>query len=299
MNLKYFFLTSLFLASVNLAKAEEAFCPGGSQPDPNVLFCDSFETQGQTSSDIDKSRYFDFDDNNGDVIRDATEFAEGVHSLRVHWQKDEDAAGAFQLNFGRNPLGSNIAPTEDFREIFWRMYVKLPTGFQGFPDKLTRLTSFANTNWAQAMVAHLWANEYDKQYLMLEPVSGIKNNQLATTKWNDFANFTWLGGVTSETSFPKGRWVCVEGHVRLNDAGQTNGLFEMYLDDQLNLTKSNIDWVGSWSEYSLNSILFSNYWNGGSPADQYRYIDAIVVSKARIGCISNVQPNPPTNVDVN
>ncbi len=282
------------------AFAVEPMCPGGSQPNSNVLFCDSFETQGANANQIDQSHYFDFDDDNGDMTRVTSEFVEGSHALRVHWQPGEQEAGYFQLNFGRNPLSSQITPNQDYREIYWRLYTKLPANFQGYPDKLTRITSIATTGWAQAMIGHVWANENDKQYLMLEPVSGIQNNTLKTTRWNDFANFRWLGAVSSNTSFPKGQWVCVEAHVKLNDAGQTNGEFNLYIDDQLNVSKNNIDWVGSWNNYALNSILFSNYWNGaGSPVDQYRYLDAIVVSTARIGCLNQVKPKPPTNVTTN
>ena len=179
------------------------------------------------------------------------------------------------------------------------MYVKMPEDFEGYPDKLSRVTVIANSSWAQAMIAHVWSNQSRRTHLQIDPASGVQNNQLATTKWNDFANLSWLGAIDSDTQTPKGEWLCVEARVKLNDANSTNGEFELFTNGQLSASKSNINWVGSWDNYSLNALLFSNYWNDtGSPKEQSRYIDAVVVSTQRIGCIDTVKPKPPTDVSL-
>ncbi|MGX5172722.1 polysaccharide lyase [Aliikangiella sp. IMCC44653] len=287
----------LFCLSPTLSNAAEPGCPNSDAPNSQVLFCDSFETPGANETSINTQAYFDFNDDDGDLQRTASEAAHGNHAMRVQWQTGEDEAGAFFINFGRSPLTSNISSSNDFREIYWRWYVKYPENFQSYPDKMTRITSFANANWAQAMAAHIWADSAGNANLALDPVSGIKDNQLVTTRWNDQGSFTWLGLVKSQQDFPKGRWVCVEAHIKLNDANQTNGLFELFIDDQLDITKSDINWVGNWNDYALNSIHFSNYWNGGAPANQQRFLDAIVVSTAKIGCIApEKRPNPPEDV---
>ncbi len=268
--------------------ATEPFCPEGSAPEPHVLFCDSYEIAGASDSEIFSDPYFDFNDDDGDLQRSDLEAAEGSHSMRVLWQAGEVAAGAFFVNFGRSPLFTVIHPDEDFREIYWRLYVKHPPGFQGFPSKLTRITSFATPNWAQAMVGHIWSNsQHDR--LILDPVSGIENDVLVTTGWNDFANFTWLGQAPHPTTpMPMGDWVCVEGHVRLNDPGQINGQFDLYINGELQSFRHDYNWVGNWSDYALNSIHFSNYWNAGSPVEQARYIDALVIATERIGCLGDM-----------
>ncbi len=279
---------------------DESFCPLGSNPNPAVIFCDSFETQGSSSEQLDSSRYFDFDDDDGDFNRTSSEAAHGQHSARVLWQAGEVSAGALHVNFGRSPLTSVNRSSDDFREIYWRFYVKFPSNFQDYPDKLSRLTIIAASNWAQAMIAHVWANSSLREFLQIDPVSGIENNQLATTKWNDFSNFSWLGAVNSDSTFPKGEWVCVESRVKLNDQGTTNGVFQLFTNGELTASKSNIDWVGDWDDYGLNAVLWSNYWNGdGSPVEQSRYLDALVVSTQPIGCIDSVKPMPPTEVEVN
>jgi len=272
--------------------AVESICPGGTQADNNVIFCESFEDPNY------QSRYYDFDDDNGEFVSSTNEAKHGQSSLRAKWQLNEVEAGAFQLHFGKHPLASNIQPAADYREIYWRFYTKYPAGFVDYPNKLSRLTIMAGTGWQQAMIAHVWTEATDKSYLYIDPVSGVKNDVLVTTKWNDFANFTWLGSKKSTAPVTKGDWVCVESRVKLNDSGVANGAFELYINNQLTASKNNIDWVGAWSTYALNTLQFSNYWNGaGSPADnQLRYLDAIVVSKARIGCIGDVVPLAPQNL---
>ncbi len=275
--------------------AVEAFCPDGSAPNPNVLFCDSFEgTLAET-----KQKYYDYSDDEGEYAPVAGDAVEGGKVLRTRWQAGEVDAGAMHLNIGRTPLGSSLYPNEDFREIYWRFYLKLQNDFQSFPSKITRATGFAGSNWSQSMVAHVWHDDNNKQFIVADPVSGIENDQLVTTRYNDFDNFRWLGKATINTPFPKGEWVCIETRVKLNDAGQSNGIFEIYINDRLEASKQNMDWVGAWDDYAINAIMFGSYWGGGSPAAQERYMDALVVSKTRIGCISQVRPKPPTNVDVN
>ena len=72
--------------------------------------------------------------------------------------------------------------------------------------------------------------------------------------------------------------------MRLNDAGQSNGVFEVWLNGQLEGQKTAMNWLGSFSAYGLNAVYLENYWNAGSPKAQERYFDNLVVSTSRIGC---------------
>jgi hypothetical protein len=78
----------------------------------------------------------------------------------------------------------------------------------------------------------------------------------------------------------------VEVHVRLNDAGQTNGVFEYWLDGVLEARKATLNWVGAFAAYGINAVFVENYWNTGSPVAQERYFDNLVVSTQRIGCLA-------------
>ncbi|MBW2459127.1 MAG: hypothetical protein JRI68_31810 [Deltaproteobacteria bacterium] len=79
-------------------------------------------------------------------------------------------------------------------------------------------------------------------------------------------------------------WRFIEGHARLNDPGSANGVFEFWIDDNLEASRSDMDWRGSWTEYGINAVFFENYWNSGSPVEQRRYFDDIAIATVRIGC---------------
>ena len=46
-----------------------------------------------------------------------------------------------------------------------------------------------------------------------------------------------------------------------------------------------LNFLGSFSQYGINAVYFENYWNTGSVIPQDRYMDNIVVSTERIGCL--------------
>jgi hypothetical protein len=67
------------------------------------------------------------------------------------------------------------------------------------------------------MIAHLWGETGTEEYIKTDPTTGIPNSQLKTTKSNDFDNFKWLGAHVYNIAIPNGVWVCLEGHVKLNE----------------------------------------------------------------------------------
>ena len=274
----------------------EAQCPGGSAPSPAVIWCDDFEGPQQMSA-----KYFDYDSDGGDFVPVAVVGLDGSTGLRARWQAGEDNAGAFKRMFGRNPIVTQSHGTEDIRELYWRQYVRTAPGWTGNPFKLSRATAFANSAWAQGMIAHVWGDG-SGDGLILDPASGIgPGGQLATTKYNDFANLRWLGAARATVpvfaSASANRWYCVEAHVNLNTPGEANGVFELWIDGVLDARLAGLDWVGTWQQYGINAVAFENYWNGGAPGLRERIIDHIVISKQPIGCRSAL-PMAPRNLRV-
>ena len=81
-----------------------------------------------------------------------------------------------------------------------------------------------------------------------------------------------------------GTWHCIEAHVRLNDAGSSNGVFEFWINGASQVQKTTLNWLGAYSAYGINAVFLESYWNNGSPVAQERYFDNFVVSTERIGC---------------
>jgi hypothetical protein len=211
--------------------------------------------------------------------------------MRVLWQTGEVDAGSLKVAFGRNPnsyMESGIRPDEDFREVYYRMYLRMQPGWQGSPAKLSRATVFYSaSDWSQAMIAHLWSD--DAEHLIIDPVSCVSSGSPVCTGYNDFDNMDWLGIVTGTTPIfatdHSGEWYCIEAHVRLNDPGAQNGIQEFWIDGNPEASADDLDFVGTFQDYAINAVFFENYWNDGSSRDQERYFDNIVVSTRPIGCL--------------
>lgn len=257
----------------------------GWEADPDVIWYDDFD-----GSDDLLSRYLEYSSDGGDFRPVTYEALGGVgKSLRGIFQRREVSAGGIKKCFGRNPMdyrGLGVRNTEDFREIYWRQYVKMQPGWIGNPAKLNRAIAFAGSNWSEAMIAHIWGGHSNN--LCIDPASGVNaNSQVVTTKYNDFANLTWLGSRPGTSQIfdtdESGRWISIEGHVRLNTPGESDGIFTLYIDEQVEASRNDLNWVYSWDDYGINAVFLENYWNSGSPVTQERYFDDFVISTSYIG----------------
>jgi uncharacterized protein YjdB len=256
-------------------------------PDPEWIWCDDFE-QDRLSS------YFEYSDSDDRFIRSSGVGVDGSTGMRARWETGRVGAGNLHLAFGRTP-SPYMRPVDDgtvnYRQVYWRMYLRHQPGWTGGgADKLSRAMIFATSGWAQAMIGHVWSSGATNEQLAVDPASGTdETGNLKSTKYNDFDNLRWLGLARSDApifdSDHVGRWYCIEARVRLNDPGQSNGLFQLWIDGIQEAERTGLNWVGAYDAYGINAIFFENYWNSGSPVDQERYFDNIVVSTTRIGCL--------------
>ena len=126
------------------------------QPQAGWIWCDDFDQDRLAS-------YFGYDDASGRFTRVTGVGTEGSTGMRsMFTTAPQSSSGSLHLAFGRTPQASFRpvdAGTERYREIYWRLYVRYPAGWQGGGgDKLSRATSFVSpTNWSQAMIAHVWS----------------------------------------------------------------------------------------------------------------------------------------------
>lgn len=265
----------------------------------DLIWYDDFD--GDSINDI-KNRYFEVwtTNNFGPVTSDA--FGGSGHALRGTFQPGTESAGNIKLRIGRSPVGNKGARlTEDFTDVYWRMYVKHQRGWQGNPLKMSRATTFAKSDWSQAMFAHVWEGSGDR--IKLDPASGVSDNgsggSIATSGYNDFANMTWagpLGVVQSPTTSPSypiyrsdyvGQWVCIETRAKLNTPGKSDAEFTMWINGVESAKAINFTWRGTYTAYGINAIMLENWWNGGkSPQTQWRNFDNFVVSTKPIGLVS-------------
>ncbi len=262
---------------------------------PEWIFCDDFESR-------DLSRYFEYSNPDSSFILADSVGVLGSNGMRVRFRKRQVDAGSLKVAFGRTP-SAYMHPVDSgttiYRDIYWRMYVRNDSNWTGGGgDKLSRAQVLTSPTWNQAMGAPVWSSGGTvpgANYLTIDPYSGTDSaGTVVTTTYNDFPHLRWLGAVRARTpifdSTHVGRWYCVEAHVRLNDPDRANGIFELWTDDWLEARRTDINWVGRFTDYGLNTVFFENYWNAGSPVTQSRYIDNIVISTRRIGCGRLIMP---------
>lgn len=253
------------------------------------IWCDDFEVDRLAS-------YFEYDDGDGNFTRTERTGVDGSFGMQARFAEGQVAAGSLHLALGRTPQ-DYFRPVDEgvrrYRDLYWRLWVRTePDWVGGGGYKLTRAMSFASTDsWAQAMIAHVWSGSSpsSRDYLVIDPASGTdEGGRVITTTYNDFDHLRWLGARQGVTPIfgPDGigRWHCIEAHVRLNDPDRANGVFELWIDENHEAGRADLDWVGAFEAYGINAVFLENYWNDGSPTSQERYFDNLVVSTSPIGC---------------
>jgi hypothetical protein len=210
------------------------------------------------------------------------------------YNKGEQGVGNRKVFFGDSPTGHVVRPGESFSDIYWRVYVKHQPGWTGGGEaKLSRITSIVSPRWAQAMIGHVWSSG---ETLTLDPASGVQDDRVVTTQYNDFPNLHWLGNrparLPISSPVESGWWTCVEARVKLNVSGSRDGLMQLWIDGRLESERTGLDWRGRYSGHGLNAVFLEAYWNDGSPATQTRWLDYFVISTRAIGPV--VAPRRPT-----
>ncbi len=222
-------------------------------------------------------------------------YGDSGRSMLSQYDQGSQGIGNRKVFFGDSPSGKVVRRGESFDEVYWRIYVKHQSGWQGGgPDKMSRATSIVSPGWAQAMIAHVWSAG---EALTLDPVTGVKQGMISTTRYNDFANLRWLGNRPASTFLihstnEAGRWVCVESRVKLNTPGKKDGVNQLWIDGRLEAERINLDWRGSYNKHGINAVFLESYWNNGSPVTQSRWMDNFVISTEPIGPV--VCPRNPT-----
>ena len=274
-------------------------CQNWQNDNPDWLWCDDFESEAALDA-----AYFEVNRASGLMtISNEASFG-GTNALRSEWVPGGSEFGNVKLSIGRTPVSPTLAPNQDFSEIYWRFYTMIDSRWSGPANKTSRITIFSKSNWSQAAIGHLWMGNDGDLSLSIDPASGVGSDPSSTTAvtngYNDFNNLSWLGLRKGNTQIfhpsYRQRWVCVETRVKLNSPGNSDGVFEFWVDDGLEASRTDLNWRSSYQDYGLNAIFLENYRGNGPAQAQARFFDNFVVSTSRIGCLNNTAasiPKPP------
>lgn len=114
---------------------------------------------------------------------------------------------------------------------------------------------------------------------------------VADKRTYDGSGYVWLPVTSSTLDYSEseniGRWICIEVRVKLNTTGQSDGEIQYWADGEEILNETGLDLKAEYSNgKGLNMIMWDCYWNAGSPAEQSRFYDNLVISTAPIGPVS-------------
>jgi hypothetical protein len=292
-------LTFLFGVLIPCTMTAAGECTNWQTSHPSWIWCDDFE-DGSTLP----SKYYDFTQQGGSPVLSSGNGLAGSMGVRFIFGSGATGAGYFKRTFGRNPANCQSNCSTDFGEIYARIYSRTQAGWQTTGQaKFERITSFVDSNWSQSMIAHLWsADPPSSADLQLDPASGVSGGTVVTSGWNDVAHFNWLGASRGPTGIfapaNANTWYCVETHVKLNTPGQSDGVFEFWVNGHLEARQTNLNWVGTYAAYKMNVFSIESYIGDGSPRAQERYLDNMVISTQPIGCLADSSPLAPTGLQV-
>jgi hypothetical protein len=255
-------------------------------PAPWVL-CEDFE------QDVDLARaYFEYQSGDGAFVRTEGDAASGDFAMRTHYAAGVEGAGWLSAAIGRNPAiddgTANVAPSDDFTEIYWRVRVKTQAGWPGLGfGHLSSASVFASEAWTQAMVARLRSAD-EGAVLLGDAITCVEGGAIECAGYDDASSQERIHGLLGVTPIfaeaAADTWHCVEAHVALNTQGKADGVFEFWVDGTLESSAYELDWRGTWGEFGINVVTLENVWPGGAPQDLERSIDDFVISRAPIGC---------------
>lgn len=254
-------------------------CPE-TMPDAWIL-CEDFE---------DFEGWGNFWTNDGLIAVEPGPATSGDTSLRIGHDPGTFGSGMADLRFGQGPNDQYTArPDENFREVWVRFFVRTQEGWPanaGISEAVEVMSvvggnrsiavdaTIYSPNQAQAQ-AIAWSCVHDSELLCSNGNGDWSGNDLRALEAD-------LGTAPLYGDEAAGQWVCHEVHVRLDDPGQSNGVFEVFIDDELDVGLDGLEYVNAWDGAALNTVRFASFWN--APAALDHHVDDVIVSTAPIGC---------------
>jgi hypothetical protein len=294
----------LGLASLAAAQTgnEEAICVN----DPNVFFCENFEDRALGPAynffavPIYKNNGWSVGDpSTPDVVN--TESADGTNSIRMTTPANVASGGVMDTTLPGGP----------YRTVYWRWYVKYSPNYVWSPIA-TKHNEIPMMDGDADSGIFNFVNDYGIE----QPVVTFALSAQCVDSLDCYFPPNMNGGFSR---FNVNQWYCVEVRLTANtDASATDGYVQGWIDsgdgqgavqywEYPNVNLKRQDRFGALVDNpAFNDFFLVSYWNcdvdetchGPEPPEFidythpeiYRYMDAIIGSTARIGCLGT----PPT-----
>jgi hypothetical protein len=254
---------------------------------PAVIFCEDFEN-GNFAKWQDG-----YDPNRHTITTDPTNVYQGSKGLQVLYPQGSDGGW----------LTRWFMPGYD--DLYVRLYTKWESNWQNA------------TNGGDKTVA-LYGNRIDNQWSGFGK-AGIKPNG-TDFFYTALTSLDWYiqpdpGEIMFYSYFPEmqqapdgmywgnnffqndprigiqpGQWYCLEFELKANTPGLHDGYQKMWINDQFKGEVNNMRWRDT-TDLRINAVQLT--FSGGGPKTEHRWIDNVVVSTQKIGCVATNNLTPP------
>jgi hypothetical protein len=238
------------------------------------------------------------------------------------------AAGSFALRH-RQPAGTTGASTQyatqhfgdaltgpvlpagqgaHFQDMYLQWKVYYAPGFDFSTDPKQLIIGTQDDRRHDNVCCNPWVSHYVTITTYNGAFQAEGNNKRAPSgQWLDLGpNMNGYSTGSNPFRVQTGRWYTIEVRRRLNDAGQSNGIFEMWIDG-LQITRRTglelrVPWngtVGANYAFGTNFAMISDWLDGSSAsAEQSIYYDDVRFSTTYMGSSAGAGPEPPRNLRI-
>lgn len=249
------------------------------------MLCEDFDTVDDPTTDLSQWNVLG---NRFGIEADETS-APDDQVLRMSLIPGEGTFGGWvTLRFGDGPDAPAVdSPEGRYDEIWLRYRLRTAGDWPGHTaGDIGEIAAMNGENWGLAADLNLYV---DNQFRMHPRAwTCIFDGAQACDGQNDWGgtlDMLW----STATDFvltgadSAGQWQCVEARMRLNEPSATDGEAEVWVDGTRVFLRQNIDWRGTWDEYGINAIRFTNYANASGGQRDF-FIDDVVGATERVGC---------------
>jgi hypothetical protein len=286
---------ALVLLPLSFGHTAEPFCAT-----PGIIFCEDWEG----TSPLPGQWTDGYNGGLQSVTTTAANVYQGARALETLWPGGSAGAGWLSRWFKTN--GQPTTPVTGYDHVYARLYFKLQSNFTCAPNCPKVMVLYGNRTdnpWSGSGQAGICPNGTDYFY------AGVATSQVGPRDYilydyypempctqpvgQNFGQYIYFSPVAQA---PLDTWTCLETEVLLNTPGARDGLHRAWLNGVLAVEKANMRWRDS-TILNLNSFQLS--FSGNPSADTRMWIDNVVVSTQRIGCVSaGIPPDPPTGLTV-
>jgi hypothetical protein len=280
------FLLGLIAADQAHSASAEPICSS-----PSVIFCDDFENAVLPGI---------WEDGYNPLLHSITNVSANVY-------RGQNALQATYLggSSGAGWLTKWFMPGYD--HTFARLYLKLESNWQCAPGACGKIMAFygnrhdnqwsgfgqagvcpSGTEWYYAGIATVLPTPGNFIFYSYYP--GMPTQPDGITCWGTNTQFT------PPTAIQPGVWTCLEFEVQANTPGSLDGFERVWVNGTFMGEVLSMRWRDTTN---LQTNAFQLTFSASPAVTSHMWIDNIVVSTQRIGCLSaGVQPSLPTNLSV-